>query len=270
MPKGISVMAQLLNVLNYGDKDVNSDIAKTILHNYNKIPSLSIHDLADLCFVSSSSITRFVRFFGYENYKKFKEDVSHSLKIDVDYSKQVNMASATDLQPIYKRYTENVIENIQFTYEHLDYEQLTRVCEMLNKAEEIAFFGSEYATNVGIHFQNKMASLNRFIRLGVTDEKQLELAKELSDNSLVFVISLEGGFFYRNNEIIEILKEKNCKIIAITMLTNGKFLDLCEEIILCNKTNSNTEGRITLIYIIELIIMHYYINYSHLQEKSFL
>ena len=265
MPKGISIMSQLLSIVNYGDsKEVNEDIARTILQNYNKIPNLTIFDLADLCFVSSSSITRFIRTIGYNNYKEFKNEISHTLKINVDYSKKVNMASAEDLQPIYRRYTENVIENIQYTFDNIDYRQLNRVCEMIYQAKEIALFGLEYANYVGIHFQNKMASLNRFIQLGVSDEKQLELAKKLAPNSIVFIISLEGSFFYRNNEIIDILTDKNCKIIAISMLATGKFIDMCDEVLLCNKTNSNTEGRITLMYTIELIIIYYYVNYSHM------
>lgn len=113
MPKGISIMSQLLSVVNYGDgKEVNADIAKTILQNYNKIPELTIFDLADLCYVSSSSITRFVRTLRYDSYKEFKSDIDHTLTIDVDYSKRINMATAEDLKPIYQRYTENVIENI--------------------------------------------------------------------------------------------------------------------------------------------------------------
>ena len=161
MPKGISIMSQLLSVVNYGDgKEVNADIAKTILQNYNKIPELTIFDLADLCYVSSSSITRFVRTLGYDSYKEFKSDIAHTLTIDVDYSKRINMASAEDLKPIYQRYTENVIENIQFTFDHIDYRQLNRVCEMMYQAKEIALFGLEYANYVGIHFQNKMAPGN--------------------------------------------------------------------------------------------------------------
>ena len=83
---------------------------------------------------------------------------------------------------------------------------------MMYQAKEIALFGLEYANYVGIHFQNKMASLNRLIQLGVSDEKQLELAKRLAPHSLVFIISLEGSFFYRNTEIVDILTEKECKI----------------------------------------------------------
>ena len=90
------------------------------------------------------------------------------------------------------------------------------------------------------------------------------LAKRLAPHSLVFIISLEGSFFYRNTEIVDILTEKECKIVAISMITVGKLISSCDEVILCNKTNSNTEGRITLMYTIELIIIYYYINYSHI------
>lgn len=265
MAKGISIMSQLLSYINYSDeKDVNHDVAKTILENYHQIPKLTIYELADLSFVSASTITRFIRLLGFESYKAFKKEIDDVLKIDVDYSKNVNLATKADLLPIYQRYTENVIDNIRYTYENLDYEQLARVTNDIYEAKDIAFFGLEYANNLGVHFQNKMASLNKFIKIGVSDEKQLEIAKGLSEGSLVFIVSLEGSFFYRHSELFEILIEKKCKIIAITMLSFGKHINYCEEVIQCNKTNSNTEGRITLNYVIELIIMHYYINYSHL------
>lgn len=263
MPKGISIMSRLLSFVNYSDKnDTNCDIAKTILENYHQVPDLTVFDLADLCFVSASSVTRFVKTIGYDSFKSFKDDIKNTVDIDVDYSKNVNMATIDDLQPIFNRYTQQVIENINYTYEQLDYDQLMRVGEFIYHSKEIAFLGLEYANFVGIHFQNKMASLNKFIQIGVTDEKQEELVERLNDGALIFIVSLEGSFFYRNNELVEKLKRKNCTIVAITMVTVGKLTNYCDEIIVCNKTNSSTEGRVALGYIIELIIMYYYINYS--------
>jgi len=264
MAKGISVVSQLLSYVNYGEaQGVDREIASGILENYNLIPKLTIYELADLCFVSASSITRFIRSIGYDSYKNFKNEVETTLKIDVDYSKKVNLATSEDLQPIFQRYTENVLENIRFTFNNLDYEQLHRICEMIYQANQIGFFGLEYANQIGFHFQNKMASLNKIIKLGVTDEKQQELAQELQEGALVFIVSLEGSYFYRHTEIFDMLARKNCHIIAISMVTTGKFVNYCDEVILCNKTNSNTEGRITLMYMIELILMAYYINFSH-------
>lgn len=264
MARGISVVSQLLSYVNYGEtQGVDGEIAKAILENYDLIPQLTIYELADLCFVSASSITRFIRNIGYDSYKLFKNEVETTLKIDVDYSKKINLATSEDLQPIFQRFTDHILENIRFTYQNINYEQLHRVCEMIYQANQIAFFGLEYANQVGFHFQNKMASLNKIIRIGVTDEKQLALAQELNVGSLVFVVSLEGSYFYRHNEIFDLLVKKKCQIVAISMMTSGKFVNYCDEVILCGKTNSDTEGRVSLMYMIELIIMAYYINFSH-------
>lgn len=268
MFKGISIVSMLLNYVNYSDsRGSDYDVAKGLLENYHDIPDLTIYDLADRCFVSASTLTRFIRNMGFESFKLFKQEVKESIHINVDYSKQVQLATGDDLQPIFKRYTDNVIENLRFTYEHLDYEQLARIGEMIYEAKQIAFFGLEYANYAGIHFQNKMAAFDRFVQIGSSDEKQIELAQRLDESSLALIVTLEGGFFYHHDDIMKILKEKHCKIVAMTMMTFGKALRDCDEVVLMNKTNSSTEGRITIMYMIELLIMYYYINYSH--SKNF-
>ncbi len=121
MIKGISIMARLLNFVNFGEgKASEYDVARMIVKHYHEIPQLTIYELADLCFVSASTITRFVRKLGYASYKDFKDEIASTLAIDVDYDKKVVNAKETDLQSIFQTYTQNVIENIQFTYENID------------------------------------------------------------------------------------------------------------------------------------------------------
>lgn len=126
----------------------------------------------------------------------------------------------------------------------------------------MAFFGLEFATLLGQHFQVKMASMNKLVRLGLTYEEQKVIAANLHEGALVFVASLEGGYFYRNDEVMEILKEKHVTIVAMTMNENTKLMKDVDEILICNKENSNTEGRITLLYMIEILLMYYFVNYQ--------
>lgn len=111
-----------------------------------------------------------------------------------------------------------------------------------------------------------MASMNKFVKIGITYDEQKEIAESLSDGSLVFIISLEGGYFYRGDEVFNFLKKKNVTIVAITMNNNSKLLRDVDEILVCNKDNSSTQGRITLLYMIELILMNYCINYKNLNK----
>ena len=107
-----------------------------------------------------------------------------------------------------------------------------------------------------------MSSFNRFVQIGTSDEKQLELAQSLSQDSLAIVVSLEGSFFYHHEDIMNTLVKNRCKIVSITMLRVGKVLQFSDEVIHINKMNNSTEGRITIMYFLELLIMNYYIRYG--------
>ena len=171
-----------------------------------------------------------------------------------------------EIEEVFTKYTESVKENIAYTLENIDVDQMNRISELIYKSNDIALFGLEFATLLGQHFQIKMASMNKFVKIGITYDEQKEIAESLSDGSLVFIISLEGGYFYRGDEVFNFLKKKNVTIVAITMNNNSKLLRDVDEILVCNKDNSSTQGRITLLYMIELILMNYCINYKNLNK----
>ncbi len=258
-----SVLSLLLSYINHAKKkDNNYIIAKQMLRHFSKIPEVTIHDMADICYVSSASISRFVKMLGFDTYGEFREQCKNTIEINVDYSKDVQMAGKKEMKPLFELYTNNVIHNLNFTLEHLDYKQIERVCEYIFQSKDVYFLGLEFATLIGQHFQIKMAELNKLIKLGTPYTEQMELVDSLSKDSVVMIASLEGGYFYRNDEIIRRIREKGCKMIVFTMNYSLKPLKDADEIILCSDNNSNTEGRISLLYIIELIIMYYYVNYK--------
>ena len=263
MPMVTPVLTLLLREINVTNKKGSSyDIAKALMNHYHEIPNLTIHELADACYISSASLSRFIRLIGFDHYTEFKEACRKEIGIEVDYSKDVSKASIDDMRPIIERYTESIKSNIDFTFSHMDFRQLERICRMMFETTEMAFFGLEFATLLGQHFQVKMASMNKLVRLGLTYEEQKAIAGNLREGALVFVASLEGGYFYRNDEVMDILKEKHATIVAMTMNENTKLMKDVDEILICNKENSNTEGRITLLYMIEILLMYYFVNYQ--------
>lgn len=258
-----SVLSSLLRYINNTKKrDNNYSIAKSMLMHFDDIPNVTIHDMADFCYVSSASISRFVKLLGYENYVDFKQQCKESIAINVDYSSEVSFAGKKEMKPIFETYTKNIIDNMNFTLDKLDYDQLERICELIYRSQDVCFLGLEYASLIGQHFQIKMAELNKLIKIGSTYNDHLEIVNSLRENAIVIIASLEGGYFYRNDEIIQMIKKKKCKIITLTMNHELKPMKDVDEVLLCSKNNSNTEGRVALLYIIELIIMYYYVNYK--------
>ncbi len=257
------VLGRILEYLNMTNPDtVPYLVAKGILIHFREIPTITIHELAEKSFVSSASIHRFVKKIGFENYKEFKSACKSSVDINVDYSTHVLKAHESDIKPIFEQFTMHASENLQYNLSNLDYEQLIRVCDQIYKAKDVVYLGLEFAMILGQHFQKKLAECNRFVQLPTTYEQQLEICRGLDAQSVAIIVSLELGFLYRNEELLNILKENGVTIIVITMESNSKLVRDLTEVIPCSQYNSETEGRIGLLHLLELLIMMYYINYK--------
>lgn len=260
-----SVLSMLLRYVNgQYKKDTHYDIALSLLTHYSEISRMTINDLADICYVSPASISRFIKMLGFQSFHEFKDACKNTLAIEnTDYSREVSKATKEDIEPIFERYTDHVIENIRYTYNQISYDQLDRISHMIYESEDVLMLGLEFSTLLAQHFQNRFALMNKYIKIGLSYEEQLELVKSLKEKSLVFILTIEGGYFYRNDEIIRLLLQKNTKIVALTMNTQSKLMKEVDEIIICSKENSDTEGRVSLLYVLELLIMYYCINFSH-------
>ncbi|MGT2800300.1 MurR/RpiR family transcriptional regulator [Streptococcus marmotae] len=261
--ENITVMAILLRLMNDSiSNKTQFSIARGILKNFRQIPQISIYDLADLCFVSPASISRFVKSLGFSSFSEFKKECEGYISIDVDYSSNVLKAKGADILPLFERYTVSAKENLDYNLQNIDMDQIEKISDWIYKADDVVYLGLEFATILGQHYQKKMAECNKYIHLPWNFEQQREIIGDFSENSVAIIASLEGGYFYRSSEIIRMLKNKGSKVIAITMEHNSKLLRDADEIILCNKNNSETEGRLSLLHVIELLIMYYFINYK--------
>ena len=76
-----SAFYALINFINTSKvDDVYSNAAKMILENINKIPEYNITDVAEMCFVSTATISRLCRKLNYESFSDFKMDVTMNLR----------------------------------------------------------------------------------------------------------------------------------------------------------------------------------------------
>lgn len=257
------VLSLLLRYINNTQKkDNNYDIAKGLFEHYHDIPKLTIHDMADACYVSSSSLSRFVHMIGYSDYREFKESCENDLDISVDYSFELSKTRKEDMKSIYGMYTRNIKVNLDYILANLDYGQIERISKIMYETDDIAFFGLEFATLLGAHFQIKMAELNKLVKIGDTYQKQKDIAESFGNSGIVFIASLEGGYFYHNDDILKTLRDKGVTIVALTMNDSSMIRKSSDEIILSSKSNSDTEGRISILYVIEILLMYYIINYK--------
>ena len=68
-------------------RDANYDIAVALLRHYPQLKGLTLSQIADLCYTSNASISRFCRFLGMDNFKNSGLDGS-GFTMRTDYSRQ--------------------------------------------------------------------------------------------------------------------------------------------------------------------------------------
>ncbi|WRK53521.1 hypothetical protein SD457_26580 [Coprobacillaceae bacterium CR2/5/TPMF4] len=96
----------LLSTINSEPKDSNNyKIAKYLLENLHTLEDLSISDLANNCFVSNSSISRFCKEIGLDNYNTLKSQI---IKIPLEYRYAHNKFNFTPSK------NENILQSYVF------------------------------------------------------------------------------------------------------------------------------------------------------------
>ena len=69
-----SVGEKLLSYIDTSmQRDNNYQIAVKMLENYDALKDMSIAQIADMCYVSKASVSRFCRFLGYESFKEMHD-----------------------------------------------------------------------------------------------------------------------------------------------------------------------------------------------------
>ena len=81
----VDILYTLMSYVNVSSsQDMYYTIAHTILTHLEKIPDISINDLADLCYTSPATISRFCKDLNCKNFASFKHEMAISLEIARD------------------------------------------------------------------------------------------------------------------------------------------------------------------------------------------
>lgn len=253
-----SVTFRLLEyVNNVTKKDINYEIALLMLKHFNKIKEMNITEIAELCYVSPATISRFCRLIGFDNFSEFKNISKVNFSLKNDYSNQLLSSAEKDVKSAYEAYTNSLMKNISYTLENLDTENIDKIVKKINSTEKVAFFGTQFLHSVGKHLQSRLMLTGKYIETYSSYNKQLECAKNLDNKSLAIIISVEGSYFFKYMEIVEALKENGVKIVIITQNANSRLADIADDILMCGNSNSNNEGRTIALYMIDLLIFRY-------------
>jgi DNA-binding MurR/RpiR family transcriptional regulator len=192
---------------------------QVIQDNYQDVPKLSISDLADLAFVSISTVNRTVRKKGYAGYSDFRYSVKEKPTLEMEESK----FSQEVLDAISKNE-----EELLKTINGISADSIEAAVKAIDKAEKIIILSRGMSVSPADVLFQKLQLYHKQVML-YTDARAMKYyAKFLRSENLVIAISLFG----ETEEIIdaiEVAKSKKAKVLALTA-AHGSSIDTQAEI----------------------------------------
>lgn len=253
------------------ENDTNYNIAWYMAHNFQKVSTMGISQLAKECYVSPATISRFCRALGYENYAHLKQEC-YSFSSD---SKKFNNLINVPLdmmreQPIEstKYYVEQICNSMKKLSDYLDWNILDKVLSLIYESDSVAFFGTQFSHSAALHFQTDLLMLEKFTMAYMETQRQVECAKKLDENSVAIIITVNGYYAQSALKILQYLKKSKAKIV---LMTNNPEVDMGIDVdytIILGDSKERKIGKHTLLTTMELMSLRYYaLYYPGVKEK---
>ncbi|RZI49148.1 MurR/RpiR family transcriptional regulator [Lactococcus kimchii] len=177
---------------------------ETIQENYEKIPNLSISELAEMAHVSLSTINRTVRKKGYEGYGEFRYSIKEKKLPEISgFSEEILVAISKNEEEILK------------TIGGISAESVEKAVKMIDEAEEIFLFARGLSTSVAQEMMKKLQLWHKRVTIFDEGRTMRYFSDFMKPQSLIIAISLFGA----TEEIlvaIEKAKIKKAKVLALT------------------------------------------------------
>ena len=250
------------------EKDVYYTIAWTMLQNIKEVPRLNINQLADMCYTSTSTISRFIKKLGYESFGDFKEKVELVLgyyKRDISFHPDFGEKSDIDPSSMVKNFYGVINNHLKETCNNLDIRKLDKLLELIYQHKKINFFGMQFSQYMSMEIQAKLLALGKFVTAFVDVKEQLKCAEESDEDSLAIILSIAGRV--GKTDLVNKIKESKSKLVVITQNPKVDFLEDADLVILFGNKNTDKEefllgGRYALLSIIDLMYYRYVFLYN--------
>ena len=131
----------------------NNRIAKYILEHIDELENVSISDLARKCYVSNSSISRFCRAIGLQDYNELRNQVA---KYQVEHPYTVAHKfryPGEDADEPYSAYVDQIIANLTSMKNSVDSKEIDALISDIFRYEKVSAFGYLQSENVALNLQ---------------------------------------------------------------------------------------------------------------------
>ena len=254
--------------------DVYWNAATIILKNIEKISDMNIVEVADMCYVSTATISRLCRKLNYESFIDFKADVIRSLEYDRDedrllyFDEQIPDINTVNTlgKEAFKNHFDNIQNTLQSTFDHMDYKKLLQIVDMMQESKRVYFLGNYFTQSCANQLQIELSQQGKECFALYPISQQKEILKQMKEGDLIIISTIAGSIFRTNPDIVKMACRSKAKVITISQIIKFEHMDKVDLVFTVGNERNSLVGKFSITYVYELLELIYHVKYKNLSK----
>ncbi len=173
---------------NADKNNVEFAISEYVLSNIDEVKTMGIEELAQKCYTSPATISRYIKKLGYRNYIQFKAEIEGY----ISYRNQEFNISEESNEMIAQSVINDTIAAVKNLEQLIDINQLVNVTNLMRKANHVYVLGVDYSQVVAQDIQLRFINNFKVILTFVPSGEHNQVLNRMTRNDLVIFISASG------------------------------------------------------------------------------
>lgn len=241
-----NTITTLLNIINSNSEDdIDVTIATYILDNIYNVNKITIYDVSEKCYLSRSSVQRFVKKVGFNSFTELKENI-YSTAIE-HLPAHIEYASSEDYENTLISNLAKMTQNIMETSQSNSF-SITDLAKLIRDRNNVTFVISESSSTTARSFQESMLSTSKLIHLLSDSSPNIDSLLNLTESALVVVLSVTGNYALSLTGLIKNIKPET---VLVTLNHSEKLKNAFDEIYYLSnsfKFSSDSTSRMRNVY----------------------
>lgn len=208
--------------------EAEKSVAKKIIELQDNIKEVSIRELANMSFTSTSAITRLCHKVGFEGYNDFKEKYIEEIKYLNEHFDYVDanfpFSSKDNLARVMGSISELYQETAKDTFSLVNYFDYIEATKLLSHSRNVYILCIGTSIELGKIFADRMMRIGKNIIVSENVNEQFYQSYNASQDDCFIIISYSGTTL-KTNQFIDNINKKKAKSILITSLGENQWKD---------------------------------------------
>lgn len=227
------------------------NIMTYVIKNMHAVKNMSIRDLANTCFVSTTTIFRFVKKLGYEGYSEF---INAIIETEAD-SRKIHIPSIVEKENYSESYLKNIIEAVKVITD----EKYDKFESIMSRNPDIYIIAEGLSREVGQYFLRLLTSAGFNVSFPRESYEKNNVLKKIKREDVVLVLSYTGDNEHVVFELEKIFAIATPTIVSFTRADNNAIQNMSDLNFYVFADEINYEGtditsRIGMIAIMETLL----------------